>query len=406
MDNNPTPTPTPPQPSDEPAPVATFTPTPNAVSPAPVPTAPNGVFTTAVPQPPKKSKKSIIVGSIIAGAILLFGGGGALAYNFWYQNPEKVVHDAVINAFKAKTITGKGSFNVKSDSVSLKVEFDSKGNRTDGLIDAKITMTGEGGDGQNLTVNVAAALLVKGDTFYFKFDNLRETIKDLEPSLGEMATVAEPIINKIDGQWVSVKASDYEDISKETADQQRCITKVFDDLTTNDSMRQEVIDLYKANKILAIDKKLATKSIEGVASLGYEVSVDATATKAFVKGLADTSFGKELQKCDEDVDFADVADDISTDNSDDDSTVQLWVSRFGHEITELNATSKSDDASGSFVFNPIFNKDVEIEAPKDTITLKQLQADIEKAMQEYYSSQYNMYDEYSYEDEMNRYNLN
>lgn len=406
MDNNPTPTPNSPQPSGEPTPATPLTPVPNTTSSMPVPPAPTGMFTTATPQPPKKSKKKIIIGSIIAGAILLFVGGGALAYNFWYQNPEKVVYDALMNTFKAKTTTGKGSFTVKSDAVSLKVEFDSKGNRTDGLIDAKVTMTGEGSDGEKLTVNVTAALLVKGDTFYFKLDNLRETVKDLESNLGEMATAAEPIINKIDGQWVSVKASDYEDISKEAADQQRCMTKVFDDLTTNESMRQEVISLYKTNKILVIDKKLATKSVEGVASLGYEVSVDVAATKAYIKGLADTSFGKEVKKCDDDIDFADAADDISTVKSDSSSTIQLWVSRFGHEVTELNITGKSDDSSGSFVFNPIFNKDVEIEAPKDAITLKQLQADIQKMVEDYYSSQYDMYDEYSYDDEVNRYNLN
>ena len=73
-------------------------------------------------------------------------------------------------------------------------------------------------------------------------------------------------------------------------------------------------------------------------------------------------------------------------------------------------TIKDDEAIGTFVFNPMFNEDVTIDAPSKAITIMQLQKDIEKAMEEYVSALYDQdpysSDELDYEEYSTSYNLN
>ena len=409
MDNNQPVVPTEPQQPAVSAPIPTSTP---PAGPQPQPPT----VLSASPQTPKKSRKGLIIGSIIAGALVLFGGGGALAYNLWYQNPEKVIFDAITHAMTAKSATGKGEISLKSDEFALKVTFDGENSGSDGRVNAKVKMEGES-DGESLAIDVTASVLIKGETLYFKLDNVQKTIDSLMESAGsETPEYFTPIVEKIDGQWVSVKASDYEDLSEETAKEQKCLTDLAEKLSNNKDMKKELTSLYRENSILVIDEHLKAKSINGVSSLGYEISGDIEALQGFIRGLDDTELGKGLKKCDDSIDFDDAADAIEDATKDDSSdsdvktTVELWVSRFGHRITELNMTIKDDEAIGTFVFNPMFNEDVTIDAPSKAITIMQLQKDIEKAMEEYVSALYDQdpysSDELDYEEYSTSYNLN
>ena len=168
MDNNQPVVPTEPQQPAVSAPIPTSTP-PTGPQPQP-PTV-----LSASPQTPKKSRKGLIIGSIIAGALVLFGGGGVLAYNVWYQNPEKVIFDAITHAMTAKSATGKGEISLKSDEFALKVTFDGENSGSDGRVNAKVKMEGES-DGESLAIDVTASVLIKGETLYFKLDNVQKTI--------------------------------------------------------------------------------------------------------------------------------------------------------------------------------------------------------------------------------------
>lgn len=376
---------------------------PNNTEPAPIAMAP-----VTPGARPKSSKKAWIIGGIIAGALALLGGGAALAYNVWYQNPEKVVYDALLSSFKAKSGTIDGNLTVKANEATINLAFDSKVKDNDGSINVKATIEGDV-EGEKLTIKVDGSAVVKNDTVYFKLDGVRKAIDDVAEASGmEAPGFLDPIIKKIDGQWISVKPSDYEDISQEVSKQQECVQETFKTLNTDDSMRDEVINLYKDNKVIVVKEKIGSKSINGVGSLGYKVEVSKDATEAFVRGLDTTKFGKALKGCDDSLDFKEIADNIrdaESSNGSDDVTLEIWASRFGHELTQVTIAGKDADVLVNLVINPTFNTEVTIEEPKDAISMKQLMSDIEKAVQDYQEEYMSSY-EYDYDQEVPRYSHN
>ncbi len=76
------------------------------------------------------------------------------------------------------------------------------------------------------------------------------------------------------------------------------------------------------------------------------------------------------------------ADSITQESTGDSTeTLEVSVSRWSHEFTQLKFSSTGDDSSsGVAVIEPLFNKDVKVVAPTDFLTLKQLQTEIESAM--------------------------
>lgn len=358
----------------------------------PQPSQPLQSFT---PQPqPKKRNKKLIWGISISAFVVLLGAGVTLGYNLWYQNPDKVVHDAIVNAFvKAKTASATGTMDIQTKEYSLKLAFDGKANDSAaGQANVKADISIKEA---KLDLSVKGSFVTKDDTLYFKLDNIRDTYDKIAKSQGvegETPAYINKIIEKFDGKWISVKPSDYEEYSKEAADTQKCTTEVTQKFAKDKDMQNEVVALYKKHHIVVVDKKLGSKSIDGIGSLGYKVSISKDNTEAFIRGLADTKVGKALTSCDKSIDFKKTADDISKEKeSADKPEIELWVSRFGHEITELDVTTKKDDNTASLVIRPLFNKSVTIDTPSDATSLKDVMKDIQEAAQAYYQELYGNY---------------
>lgn len=370
------------------------------VSPQPeassAPTAqPAGPSVSMTPPALKKKRKGIIIGSIVAGALLLLGGGGALAYNLWYQNPDKVVHDAIINALRANSVTGAGTITAVqkgADGVTVNVTIDGASKGKDGSLNAKVTIKNIP-DLKTEDITVSGSAILKGDTYYVKVKDVQRTIDQLSEAYGSRPPeYVDMIVKKIDNKWISIKSSDYSDISSELAKQQTCMTEANDLLVDRNSKEsREIIDLYKKNQIITATEKLGSKDINGVGSLGYKVDVSKVATVAFVRGLDDTAYGKALKKCDASIDFKKASDEIAKTEEEKDAskkaTIEIWASRFGHELTRVAVSGNSDELTLNAVFDPVFNKDVKTDAPSDATSIKDLMKDIQEAMQQYQAEQ-------------------
>jgi len=344
--------------------------------------------------PKKKNKKALIISGIVAAAIVVLAGGSALAYNLWYQNPDKVVTDALVNAITAKTVSATGSLEAKSDDYTLKIDVAGR-NSLEAHSTTAVTLAFNSDD-IDFTVKGEGIFSAEGD-IYVKLDDARKLADSIEKqSDGQMSfEVFDGVIDKVDGKWIKISSEDLGDFSEEYKDTQKCfaaISKQFEsDKAFRATVENETKDLYKAHKFIIVGDKIGSRTISGQGSLGYKLIPDDKAGAEFFRGFGETQLGKKLTECNKDLNFDDFADQTGKEDSSATGEAEIWVSRFGHQITELNVKAHDDDTETSFVLNPIFNKNEAIEIPTNSIPLSELKSDIEKAYEDYYQSYYDSY---------------
>ena len=333
------------------------------------------------PKAPNKKKK-FIIGGIIAGAVLLLGGGTYAAYALWYQNPEKVLTDAVSNLIRAKTATYSGTLAMDTKDVKVRVVFDGKqASELNGEGNAKITLTSQGKD---FVVN-GSALVDKDGNLFFKVGNLKTILDDVLKQSGMTSSPFDELVAKIDNKWIRVSADDLAEYDKDAGKAQTCLTDTMKKIQNDKAVHDSLVKAYENNKFVVIDSSLPGRTINGVDSMGYKLSLNNEAAKKFAEAVNEMQFMKDLQKCDSSFESfkLDASDMKSTTGTTSTETVEVSVSRWSHEFTQLKVTGKDDDASGEFILEPIFGKDVTVAAPTDFMTLKELQAEIEKVTQSF-----------------------
>ncbi|MGV9001638.1 MAG: hypothetical protein ACOH18_01640 [Candidatus Saccharimonadaceae bacterium] len=367
--------------------IATESLTPSAAEPTGQ--APMTISSAPITPQPKKSRKGLIIASIIVGALLLLGGTSASAYFLWYQNPQKVVTDSLVNAITAKTVSINATVDYEATAgTKLKIEATGR-NSLEGNVNlgVKLTINSEGTD---YTVDGEGIYGVNGD-IYFKVNDLQKLVdKFEEQSNGELDFSAlNGVIKKIDSNWIKISSDDMGDVSKEYSKTQKCFADVSKSLENDKSFaktaRSEVEKLYKENSFIIIGKALDSRTIGGQDSIGYPITADRTKADAFFTGFEKTQLGKKMIECDDSLKFSDLADDYNKDNSSK-PEIELWVSRFGHNITELNWKMSDADAKGTIVINPAFNKNEAVTVPTDSIKFSEITSDIEAAYSDLYSS--------------------
>ncbi len=333
----------------------------------------------------------MIAGIVTAALLILLGGGSALAYTLWYQNPDKVVGDALVNAITAETVSGTGNIEIKNDDYTVKMELSGRTTtEATGLLDVKFDYTA---DDVSYVVNGEGIFGPEGDLF-LKLDNPKELTDKLSEQSGgtvDYSTIFSGVIEKIDGNWVKISSKDLEAYSPDFKDTQKCIadytTSLKNDKALQKTVSREIVNIYTANKFINVTENLGTKDINGASSLGYKLAFDAEKSKAFTGALADSQLGKKLKECDESFDFKAIAEDMSTEK-DEVTKTELWVSTFAHEITEITVSGDDEAGTGFIKFQPVFNKNEAIAIPENTVTLEELSADIEQAYSEYYTQYY------------------
>lgn len=141
----------------------------------PVPQPPCGNMATSKP---KKKKTGLIIGIALGVLAIVAIIAALLTYFLWWQNPEKMVTDAVSNAIMAKkaVVNGKIVANMK-DSVKLElnVKANSASDKVKSNIDAKLTIKDI-----DKSFSFKGDIVVDGDgTVYVKIDNLKDSFSDI-----------------------------------------------------------------------------------------------------------------------------------------------------------------------------------------------------------------------------------
>lgn len=354
--------------------------------------------------PPAKEKKRIgkkagLIAGIVIAVIALTGS--AAAYQFWYQNPDKVMADALSHLVASKQGQITGDIVVDSEEVRVNVALKVNGNEQDSSMSADVVITPKTEETKFLgDIKLGAdAIVASNGDFYFKIKDLKPVVDDIIDAAIDMQVDAQeeqgyeidqdelsrqrieisksvdPIMAKIDNKWIKVTADDLE---QEGDDEQACILDAAEKVNDDDAMRKELIDTYKEHKFVLVDKELGIKND----AIGYQLAIDEAAAKAFGEAIEDTSFGKELKKCDQNI-FEDTSDTVApvTDDTTEVKT-EVWITRWSHQLKSLKMTvNDSDDkTTGEIDLDFVVGTSDEVALPSDATSITELQAEISELM--------------------------
>lgn len=319
----------------------------------------------------KKSKKPIIVGGIIALVLGLLAGGGAFAYSV-YQDPQKVITDAVLSAVVAKSATYTGTLSVDSSDIKATVKLSGKGNEKSETLNADITLTL---GGKELSLTGDGIISSTGD-LYVKLSNLDSlgdtltTLVNAQTGGVNSASLVDKLIKKVDGTWIKVASDDLKSFSDSLATTQSCFTKVSEKYKNDTSVFSEIGVLYQKNQFIVVQKELGV--VNG--SIGYELKADDAKTKAFAESLKTTKLYTALHDCDETFTIDPKA---LVDNGEVADTYQLWANQWTHQLTKFGVKSTSGGATLDATISTDLGKAVTVDVPTETTTLSQLSDDLQ-----------------------------
>lgn len=333
----------------------------------PMDDAANGFTAISQSQKPKRAKWLLPV--IIAGALVVLGGGSALAYEFWYQNPNKVISDGLLNAVEAKSFAYTASIKMASGGVTpYNITIDGISNNGANAVSATMTIAM---GSQAVTIKAGGVIDTNGD-LYVNVSNLSDLAKAYESQLPAASkSLIDDFVKKVDGEWIKVGKDKLKDFSESYAKTQQCLQGGFDKVRSDSSYGTELVDLYKAHPFFKVTKDLGSNN----GSLGYQITDNPTEGKAFSEGLKNTKLYKLLHDCDNSITLDTTSATDSAQSSK--STVEIWISQWSHEITKFSADSSDNGQDTTLMFEPSFNTGKKVTIPQNAKSVDQLMQDIQ-----------------------------
>jgi hypothetical protein len=318
-----------------------------------------------VKQSPKKWWRLLV-------AVLLFVGiGGALAYNLWYQNPQKVITDSLIHAAAARTASYNATFSAVADNTA---EITVDGMAANGLQSGNVTLSFTTAGKKNDIKG--AAVIDMANNVYFKLTNVADLVKPYRAALPNSGqTLLDDLVTKLGSNWIKLSPTDLKNYNSSFATTEECTTAALKTLQGNASAGREIGAVYKKHQFITIDKKLGSKN----GSLGYQISANQSTLRAFEHDVEATAVYKALHQCNPNVSPSSLASFFGGTSQ----QATIYVSRFTHQLTSLSATGKDSKAktSATFTITPMFNVPVTIQVPKKTTTIAQLLSDLQAVLQ-------------------------
>ncbi len=340
---------------------------------------------------PKKSKKKPLIIGILVALVVALVGGAAGAYVYMNNKPEKVLADAFTNTAsdlldkKPATSVGELVFESKGDTpAKVTVKFDGKSSGENGQGSADVTVTFAG-----KTYNVKASAVAFGeDEFYFKVENLKKTISTLTASQPEFtlyASTLDPIVTKLDNQWIKVTKDDLKNLGM--ADEQKVdkCTAAVQNLKLGKDDKKQLRKLFQENQFVVASETLKSEKAADEASFHYKLDFNDAAAEGFAKQVIEMeSFATVKKDCD--ISQKDIEDGFKkeTDTKDKDDVkpvVELWVGKKSRRPTKFKIAANNKEFSMDFNTEVKLDaKGVTVEKPSDSISVNELKKEFEKLM--------------------------
>ena len=326
-----------------------------------------------VPMQPKKKKTGLIIGIVLGVIALIAIISAVLVYFLWWQNPEKMVTDAVSNAIMAKKMTADGKVVIDmrdQGKIELNVKTATDSGKSKANIGAKLNIKGVE---KNIPLKGDAVLDSDG-TIYVKINNFKDLYGTLlevvmeSSSGGKMSrTQMEAYrdqtlkklnseINKMNGTWMKISPD-------EIGSEYKCGINALKKIQSDESAHKELAQIYQKSSSFTIkDSKISDRN----GGRGFELQGDNSKLSKFNDEFKKSSAGKALSKCGKSNSYK-----SSESSSIDESSLKVWVDRSSHELKALELKGDSKKASVEISFDINMNKSEEIKTPSDTESLKE-----------------------------------
>ena len=328
---------------------------------------------SGVPMQPKKKKTGLIIGIVLGVIALIAIISAVLVYFLWWQNPEKMVTDAVSNAIMAKKMTADGKVVIDmrdQGKIELNVKTATDSGKSKANIDAKLNVKGV-----EKSIPLDGDMVLGDDgTIYVKINNFKDLYGTLleivmESSSGGKASRAQietyrdqtlrkmsSEIDKMSDTWMKVSPD-------EIGSEYKCGINALKKIQSDESVRKEVAQLYQKNSFFTIkDSKISDRN----GGRGFELKGDNSKLSKFNDEFKNSSAGKSLGKCGKSNDYK-----SSESSSIDTASLKVWVDRSSHELKALELKGDSKKVSVEISFDINMNKSEEIKAPSDAESLKE-----------------------------------
>ena len=327
----------------------------------------------SMPMRPKKKKTGLIIGVVLGVIVLIAIVSAALVYFLWWQNPEKMVTDAMSSAIMSKKMTANGKVVVDmrdQGKIELNVKTATDSGKSKANIDAKLNIKGV-----EKSIPLDGDMVLGDDgTIYVKINNFKDLYSSLlevvmESSSGGKMSRAQieayrdqtlkklnSEINKMNGTWMKVSPD-------EIGDEYKCGIDALKKFQNDESARKELAQLYQKNSFFTIkDSKISDRN----GGRGFELQGDNSKLSKFSDELKNSSAGKALGKCGKSNSYK-----SSESSSIDTASLKVWVDRSSHELKALELKGDSKKVSVEISFDIDVNKSEEIKIPSSAESLKE-----------------------------------
>ena len=328
----------------------------------------------SMPMRPKKKKTGLIIGVVLGVIVLIAIVSAALVYFLWWQNPEKMVTDAVSNAIMAKKMTADGKVVIDmrdQGKIELNVKTATESGKSKANIDAKLNIKG-----------VEKNIPLKGDvvldsdgTIYVKINNFKDLYGTLleivmESSSGgnlsrsQIETYRDQTLEKM-GSEIDKMSDTWMKISPdEIGGEYKCGINALKKIQSDESARKELAQIYQKNSFFTIkDSKISDRN----GGRGFELQGNNKSNSSkFEEEFKNSSVGKALSKCGKSNSYK-----SSESSSIDTASLKVWVDKSSHELKALELKSDGKKASVEISFDINMNKSEEIKTPSEAESLKE-----------------------------------
>lgn len=327
-----------------------------------------------VPMQPKKKKTGLIIGIVLGVIALIAIISAVLVYFLWWQNPEKMVTDAVSNAIMAKKMTADGKVVIDmrdQGKIELNVKTATDSGKSKANIDAKLNVKG-----------VEKNIPLKGDvvldsdgTIYVKINNFKDlygTLLEMVMESSSGGNLSRSQIETYRDQALEKMSSEIDKMSNtwmkvspdEIGSEYKCGINALKKIQSDESARKELAQLYQKNSFFTIkDSKISDRN----GGRGFELQGNNKSNSSkFEEEFKNSSVGKALSKCGKSNGYK-----SSESSSIDTASLKVWVDRSSHELKALELKGDGKKASVEISFDINMNKSEEIKVPSDAESLKE-----------------------------------